>query len=87
MTIPLFFGSDPQLDLLDENVEIILNPLSIGGMGPSPPDPIYRRLSPFRAEVYYSEAPLSIGGVFTLSVISGSMRADVTDINIIVNRE
>ena len=78
ITIPFFFASSPKLDLMDPNIEIIFSPQPSG----SPtPDPVYRKLSPFRGEVFYAEAPFSISESFTLTVISSdrSLRATSPD--------
>ncbi len=72
LTIPLFFGSENPIDLLDSTIEILLMPRS----SQSAPDASVRRISSYRAEVFYDEAPNSLTGMFSLGVIAGGRTAE-----------
>ena len=74
LTIPLFFGSANPIDLMNPSIEILLTPTS----AQSAPDASFRRISSYRAEVFYNEAPNSLTGSFSLQVIAGSVRAAET---------
>ena len=64
-----------------------MSPTSSGGPGPSPPDPTYRRLSPYRAEVVYAQATYSISTMFQLRVLSGGRALAMTNLRIGVTRK
>lgn len=85
LTIPLLFGSDPQLDILDSAIEIRF--IRTSG-GPSPPDPMYWRLSPYRARISYSLAPNSIQGDFSLEIrVTGGLTETIGGISVTVTRK
>jgi hypothetical protein len=87
LVIPLLYGSDPPLDLSDTTIEIRFTRTRGAVVGSlAPPDAEYRRLSPYRAEVYYPQAPASVGGTFTLQIrVAGS--PSVSDIQVTINRK
>ena len=85
VTIPFFFRMSPHISLMDQSIEIIFSTT-----GSSPPDPMYRKLSPYRGEVYYAQAPNSINQTFTLTVMrtpSTGSAARVQQIRIRITRE
>lgn len=83
LTIPFVLGSDPFLSLLRDEVQIALleqpADLDLG--------PVYRKLTPYRGEVFYNRTSFSHGRQYSLQVIIAGDTIASTALSIIVNRK
>jgi hypothetical protein len=83
LIIPFVLGSDPFLDLLQEEVNITLT----GQPVDSELRPVYRKLSLYRGEVFFNQTASSHAGQYSLQVtIAGDIIASA-DLSIFVNRK
>lgn len=83
LTIPFVLGSDPFLSLFRDEVQIALleqpADLDLG--------PVYRKLTPYRGEVFYNRTSFSHGRQYSLQVIIAGDTIASTALSIIVNRK
>ena len=85
ITIPFVLGSDPHINILRDNVQIAL--YEAESNTPAQIQPEYRKLTPYRGEVFYNVTLFAQTGRYSLRVIvTGDVIAS-SDLYIDVGRE
>lgn len=86
LTIPFILGSDPLISIFGDNVEFVVFDTALGLPAPVQPT-LYRKLTPYRVEVFYNVTLLSQTGQYSLRVAIGAVLMASTEFNLIVNRK